>query len=338
MAVKFTLAGISRQALALSVAFLAAGSAQSADPTFRLGPYPIEFEAEGVKSVAWSYVNFLPIIKDRTLDEFRIRMTVTVQLDGILLVADEVVRRKSNSCARYNIDNWTYSLDSRALTTPSVNTLRLSASGNATSWSCAPNPIPETVAETCNNGYFEYPCATLRPGSDLKAKILYQTFGLTKDIYLDVIDGVVRMREAKEHLTLGDTNPLSNLAGFILLFTNTLPGIFGDMFNGPKQLFTAAVPTGFNALNPRYENAGFAIINGAPFAIIQASVGITRQQINDFMRGLFGDLWKDIPGLPPKPGPMTKTVLKQECDKYAPGEPYPDCAAKMGWVFDLLPD
>jgi hypothetical protein len=314
------------------------GASRAADPTFRLGPYPIEFEADGVKSVAWSHLHFLPIVRDRTLDEFRIQMTVLVQLNGLLLVADEIVRRKSDSCARYNVDNWTYSLDTRTLTVPHINTLRLSASGNATSWSCAPNPIPETVVETCDNGVFQYPCTTLRSGSDLKAKLLYQTFDLTKDIYLRVENGAVLMTEAKEIVTLGDTNPLSNLASFILLFTNTLPGIFGDMFNGPKQLFTASVPSGYNAFNPKYEHAGFVVIKDVPFAVIQASVGITRDQVNDFMRGFFKDLWTDIPGLPPKPPAMTKALLKLECDKYAPGVPYPECAAQMGWPYDLLPD
>jgi hypothetical protein len=323
---------------ALAATLAVCGTSRAADPTFRLGPYPIEFEADGVKSVAWSHLHFLPIVRDRTYDDFRIQMTVMVQLNGLLLVADEIVRRKSDSCARYNVDNWTYTLDRRILNVPHVNTLRLAASGNATSWGCAPNPIPETVVDTCDNGVFQYPCTTLRPGSDLKTKVLYQTFDLTKDIYLKVENGKVRMTEAKEIVTLGDTNPLSNLAGFILLFTNTLPGIFGDMFNGPKPVFTAAVPTGFQALNPRYDAAGFVLIGDVPFAVIQASVGITRDQINEFMRGLFGDLWTDIPGLPPKPPPMTKALLKIECDKYAAGVPYPECAAQMGWVYDLLPD
>ena len=331
-----TFARLRALATAILVGLGACSASRAADPTFRLGPYPIEFEADGVRSVAWSHLHFLPIVRDRTLDEFRIQMTVLVQLNGLLLVADEIVRRKSDSCARYNVDNWTYSLDKRTLTVPHINTLRLSASGNATSWSCAPNPIPETVVETCDNGVFQYPCATLRPGSDLKAKLLYQTFDLSKDVSLKIDNGTVLMTETKENVTLSDTNPLSNLASFVLFFTNTLPGIFGDMFNGPKQLFTASVPSDFKTFNPKYEHAGFAVIKDVPFAVIQASVGITRDQVNDFMRGIFKDLWTDIPGLPPKAPAMTKALLKLECDKYAPGVPYPECAAQMGWPYDLL--
>jgi hypothetical protein len=328
-------------AMFFGIAFHFNALAQSSAQNYKIGPYPIEFEMDGVKSIAWAHLFFVPVVTDRTLDEVRLRLTLTLQLDGVLKVADELVRRRSDSCARYNVDNWTYSLTKKSLRPVSSSTLRLSIEGNLTSWGCAPNPIPETVLETCDNGYFQYPCAGFRPGSDLKTQILYQTFDLSKDIILDIHNEKLRVRHTKEVITLGDTNPLSGLADIAVLFTNTLPFLLESLFDGPKPLFATAIPTGFSQLNPRFDAAGFMETNGAPFAVVQASVGITRNQVNSFMKSSFGNLWVDIPGLPPQPQKMTKTLMRLECSKYAPSEKIEDCVAKMGWpngTYESLPN
>lgn len=306
-------------------------------PYFRIGPYPISYEIEGIRTHSWATLIFYPTIKDRTLDEIQLHINLFLQMDNLPSVAEEIVRRKSDNCARYNVDNWTYNLNKKDLLVTSPTSLKFHLEGSLTSWACSPG-LPETVVETCDNGMFEYPCPKLRSGSAIKTKLLYQGFNLYKEIRMEIKDNKIIVSEKDPTIYLDNSNPLSPILNLLVFVTNTFPALISNLYQEPQSIINQKLPEELKQINAKFNHAGFVNIENVPFATIHTSIGVNREQLNKVMRDHFGDIWTDLLGLPPTKRDMTKSLMKNQCLELLPNDSLEECSAKLGWPYELLPE
>lgn len=315
------------------------------DGGFRIGPYPVPFQHEGVNTVFWTWLYLTPVIEGRGNSTYKLYLTIKVQLDNIPEFARVIAEKKlsRDNCGRINaVDNWVYSVNRPSLELRNANNLRIVLNGHVSTWSCLENPVPETVCDTYRDSLgltWPYNCR-FRASTPIKWMNFQVGVIATEDIFLSAKDGEIQYKV---------NQPLFNVdnSGFLNPILNLLLDVFYNFGTAASNLVLAptriplSISQDFNKFNPRYENARFETTSGAHHVSITASAGITRDQINSFMRNAVGPLWNDIGpavGIAPTPGPMTKSRLREECRQILPGVDIRECAAKSGWPYDALPD
>ncbi len=297
---------------------------------YELGPYPVQQELEGINETFWVWLRFTPVIVGRIDPTYQLKLTVFVQVNHLPTFVSNYATRKlpTDNCARFNVDNWVYHVVPEPLAIYKDHTLRLTAKGDISTWTCLPG-LQELVCHDLE--------CKMRDGDPIKSRNLQQGFEATKDWYLDVThDG---------KLTYGDPEPLiyftgdsigSEILGILALVTHNL----GSGLRHSMVVVEDKIPPDYKFLNPKYEWAGFIISNHVEWMTAEASVSITTAQIEEFMKKYFPGTWQGLmpqPTSPPKQK-MTKQLMREECDKYAPGVDILDCASSMGWNYPALPD
>lgn len=308
---------------------------------YELGPYPVPFEQDGIKTNFMVWLKFTPVVEGRVNSTYKLLMSVRVQVDQLPSLLGEYAAKNldHDNCARYSIDNWVYNIHPQPLQILNQqHTLRLYATGNFQTWSCSAGPDTVVCDHYKDSLGIEWPynCRTQR-GSNILVKNLEQDFNMNKDFYLNVTkDGKLQFLDSKPiiNFTGGIGGDALNALAFLF---NNFSAICQNAFS--VKTIEMNVPNDYKILNPKYEFGGFTVIDGHEFIVVSASVSLTTLQLNDFMRKHFGALWHDLAQSASSPkSQMTRSILKQECSKYDPSEDIRTCAAKMGWDYNLLPD
>lgn len=323
---------------------------------YRIGPYPIPIEHDGIKASLWTWLIFEPFAEPR-IGKYGLRVTAKSQLSEIRSLITGAVLKKlpRDNCARYSIDNWVYTFNTPELNIASASSMNAVLRGSVSTWTCASNPIPETVCEgggTYRDSFgITWPalphCYT-RPGQPLKSQNLEQAFEAQKGYFVGASpDGKLQLTDYKPTYWFTGGSPLTALLNMFALVENNLSAIFSNAMMKPQQ-FELVLPKEFVALVPRYEQGRFVMESGQPWLFVVASVSTTSETIDKIMRDTFGFLWtgatsKVTPSVsslsaPRTPASMTKERIHRECAEYAPRDPVQDCAMKMGFDYQRLPD
>ena len=310
---------------------------------YRIGPYPVPLEYEGVNAVLYTWLFFTPIVEGRGNPTYSLRVTVKVQLNTLPGMFRQVMRQKypDDNCGRINnVDNWVYTFEDPKITVVDEHNLRVVASGMVSTWTCLENPVFETVCESYTDSLgisWPYNCKS-RPGSPIKTQNIRQGVDVTKGLYLDAKDGAILVKDYEPTINFAG-GIADTLLNFIALIEHNLGAAFANAFMSARRI-ELMVPEAYRAFHPKYDLARFELSNGVPFLAVGASAGVTAKQVNDFMRQTFGGLWTDIPetAAPAAAPALTKAAVQQMCLQQDPADDVPTCAAKMGLPYAELPD
>lgn len=299
-------------------------------PVYQIGPYPAQYEKDGIKDTFWIWLRFTPVTIGRVNPTYKLKLTIFVQVNGLprLLASYAAQKLPTDNCARFNVDNWVYHVVPAPLEIRKAHSLRLTATGDISTWTCLPG-IQETVCRSLLD-------CTLRDGNPIKTINLQQGFEATKDWYLDITaDGKLTYGDPKPQIYFTGDNPGAGFLNIVALLSHNLSAALQHSMVTMED----KIPADYKFLNPRYEWAGFVLNNGIEWMTADASVSITSSQIGDFMQKYFPNTWQGlIPEIAPKREKMTKQLMHEECDKYAPGQDILDCASSMGWDYPSLPE
>ncbi|MCP3024008.1 hypothetical protein [Cupriavidus basilensis] len=315
---------------------------------FRIGPYPIQKDFDGIPFKLWAWLFVTPIIEGRD-DKglaYKLKLTVKVNVADIRRAAQTYIdtRLDHDNCQRVNnVDNWVYGLKVEPLDITDGHTMKAKVSGTISTWTCIENPVFETVCDHYKDMFgisYPYNCYTRR-GAPMKAQNFSQGVELSGYAYLkEQTDGSLEYRVPNKFLVYfsGDS-PTTLVLNVFALIANNMSAILSSM--QPPEVYKMLVPDYLRIFNPKFEFAGFER-NGsekAEFAVLSASISVKPSELNSNMRRLVGPLWKDIyPNAPETPAGVTKEMIRKECQKYAPNLPIVECASNMGWPYNNLPD
>ena len=315
-----------------------------AQPIFELGPYPIPYELDGVKTSFNTWLQFIPVIEGRGVPTYKLLMRVRLQIDSLPQFFVDYARSKTpnDNCARINnIDNWVYSFKTAPFQiSDDRHNLTLGSSGDVSTWTCTES-LPETVCDHYRDSLgieWPYNCKTRR-GSPIKTQNFIQGFDIKKSLFFST-DGNGNILYKDEKPTVwwtGDSLPTQvlNLLTFVM---NNFGAMIGNALMSPK-LIEMNVPDDFKVLHPGYEDAYFERNPSGVFIIASASVSVTADQVNDFMRKHFGPIWHDIPkAAQPVNTVMTRKRLEAMCSQYDPHDGVVICGLKMGFDYNHLPE
>lgn len=310
---------------------------------YRIGPYPIQIEYEGVPGIiyTWLFFHAVPIGRGNATS-YSLYLTIKMQLNTLPALFQLSMSQKypSDNCARLNnVDNWVYSFDVPRLYVSDEKHLRIDAYGQVSTWTCLENPVFETVCETYRDDIgLTWPknCKTRR-GDPAKSQNFQQGVNVSKSFYLNAKDGRVYFKDLKPyvHFTGGPADVLTNS---IAMVTNNIGAAFSSSFMS-AQTITMVVPEMYRAFHPNYHIARFEMNRDVPFLVVGAEVSIGAKDVNRLMRHTFGALYEDLPEVEQLvlPSQLTKTQVQAQCRQFAP----PDmdvrvCAAKLGLPYDNL--
>jgi hypothetical protein len=117
---------------------------------YRIGPYPIPIETEGVKTDLWTWLYFLPVIEGRGPDRsYKLKLAIKANLSTLPTLVKSIADKKfdKNNCARYGVDNWVYVFEQPTIEMAGSNRLVFTSTGIIATWTCIQNLVPETVCE-----------------------------------------------------------------------------------------------------------------------------------------------------------------------------------------------
>ena len=281
---------------------------------YRIGPYPIQQDLDGIPVKLWAWLFATPIIEglgdsDRT---YKLKVTVKVQISDLRRAAQTYIDTKldHDNCQRINnVDNWVYGLKVEPLDVSDGHTMKVKVTGTISTWTCIENPVFETVCDHYTDMFgFSYPynCYTRR-GAPMKTQNFSQGVELSGNVYLkERPDGSLDYRKPEKFFIYftGDSPATTALNIFALLENN-----LGTIFNGmqPANTYKMIVPDYLQFLNPKFEFAGFERSGAAKteFAVLSASIGVKPSELNSYMQRLVGPLWSDISPIEPKAPPIT---------------------------------
>jgi len=138
-------------------------------------------------------------------------------------------------------------------------------------------------------------------------------------------------------LWTGNSLP-TQVLNVLSFMANNFGAAISNALLSPK-LIEIKVPEDFKVLHPRYEDAYFEKNQSGTYVVAGASVSITAEQINGFMKKHFGNAWHNIPeAAPPTQVKMTRKGLEALCAQYDPQDSVVICGRKMGWDYNQLPE
>jgi hypothetical protein len=314
---------------------------------FALGPYPTPFDLDGIKTHFWTWLVFSHSTEGSGNGTHKLGMKILMQIDHLSEIVGQHAAKKlpSDNCGRYGIDNWVYSLRPSPLGIAEAgHVLRIGGAGKVQTWTCA-RPLSDGVkCETYRDSLgLTWPknCRTVR-GDPMKTMNVEAAFEVHNDFYLNTRkDGALEFRDRKPFVVF----PGERLGIFnILASFNNLASAMSNVFFSPQTL-EINVPEDFKAFKPRYEAAGFEKLEGKEHLVVSAAARIPAAQANAFMSKHFGTLTKEPARIDTGASlisatietPVTQSLLREQCHKFAPNEEVTACAEKMGWPYELLP-
>lgn len=271
--------------------------------SYQIGPYPVPFENDRIKTQFWTWLHFTPSIEGRENPTYKLVLTISIQLDNLpKLLSDYAAQTLSTDpCGRCpNVDNWVYS--PLNVNPPEVkqHCLRITASGVFSTWTCLPG-VDETVCDYYEDDLgnkWPYNCR-LRRGDPIKSRNFQQEYELTKDYFLDVTpDGRIKWTDSGLIIHMIGDSPGSQFLEVVAMLENNLKSTIAAACSLDTKFIDMNVPEDFKVLNPKYCYGAFEKTDQGAFLIVSASVSTTEAEINNFMRKHFEGIWRGI-NLPP---------------------------------------
>jgi hypothetical protein len=321
-------------------------AAQKTDTGFQIGPYPVPYEYEGSKTILWTWLRFRHEVIGRAYPTYKLYMTLLVQFNHMPRFFEAALEKNwsMDNCGRINaVDNWVYALDTPRVELRDNHNIYLETSAYVSTWSCFENPVPETVCDEYSDSFgFRWPYnCRLRSATPIKWMNLEVGIDANVKAHLSAADGALVYKVEEPYLRMDDDAFFSPAVNLFADFLYNIPTSIHNAVLQPSRVSIEASQD-FAKFNPRYEDAGFQMVQGAEFVYVTASVSITSAQINEFMRNAIGPLWDDVVIVPspPEPDAWTKSRVRSECADADVGTDWNECLALMGlpYVYEELPD
>jgi hypothetical protein len=320
---------------------------RASNGTFKLGPYPVKADLDGIPVQLYTTLIFQPVIEGRGNPTYKLNLIALVQLTDLGPAVKRYVMAKysQNNCERVNnVDNWVYSVKSTTLRVVDRRTLRISSVASVQTWTCTEG-LPETVCETYKDSFgFEWPKNCKMRPTRYKVMNFEQGAEVTKDTWVDSTPTTILFKNFDPVIKPDNNTVLQNILNKVFRDLAKTDATIANNAALSATSINAAVPSEYLFLNPRIEEAGFNEQGGEPFLYGRYSVSIEREQINSFMSRYFGSLWDPItaPATAASTAPaLTKAQVRSDCADYLkknPGDTIEHCAALHGLPYADLPD
>lgn len=202
----------------------------------------------------------------------------------------------SDNCASKGIKNLVVRLPSRSLAAQGDAAL-IKLSGEAVSWTCLDNPIPQTYWDPngCSGDtgflghiHYSFGCPKFRPGNPIKTINATQPFDFSVPVTIVSTDG--------KSITLVVGNPNVTLGGQFAFITNGILHIANIDLNAEAKsaiesavnpaVLTATIPAEYAELNPAINSVHFGVKDGNLAVFIEMSARIPPKKLNDMILGM----------------------------------------------------